>query len=219
MDEVVNLPLELQAKLLRFLQEGEIRPIGSNHSKKVDVRVVAAASSSLERQVALGQFRQDLYYRLYVFPVTVPSLGERREDIGLLADHFLKKSAAHQRKKADSFSPEILAFLKRRSWPGNVRELENMIERLVTLAPAESVEINRKLLPGDLWQELADREAQNSGDLAILSYGERMDAYEALLIRQALEENGWSQSRAARALRMPVQTLHNKIVRLKIDRP
>ena len=219
MDEVVNLPAELQAKLLRVLQEGEIRPIGSNHSQKVDVRVIAAASSSLERQVELGQFRQDLYYRLYVFPITVPSLDERREDIGLLADHFLVKTAARQHKKAGALSPEILEFLKRRSWPGNVRELENMIERLVTLVPAESIEINRSLLPGDLWHELAGRERQKDGEMPVLSYAERMDDYEALIIRQALEENGWSQSRAARALRMPVQTLHNKMIRLKVEIP
>lgn len=219
MDEVVNLPLELQAKLLRVLQEGEIRPIGSNRSHKIDVRIVAAASSSLERQVELGQFRQDLYYRLYVFPISVPSLEERREDIGLLVEHFLRRTAARQHKKTVSLSPEVLAFLKRRSWPGNVRELENIIERLVTLAPAESTEISRNLLPGDLLQELAGKAVEIAGDSPELSYAERMEAYEVMLIRQALQEHNWNQSRAARALKMPVQTLHNKMVRFRIEIP
>ena len=217
MDEVANLPLEMQSKLLRVLQEGEVRPIGGNRNIKVDVRVIAAASSSLEERVRIGQFREDLYYRLYVFPIQVPSLKERQEDIGLLADHFLKKFAAQQNKQVTSFYPEIIDLFKRHPWRGNIRELENTVERLVTLTPVEVTAFGREFLPAEMQAELHSRLKTAEEWEVEPSLGEKLEHYEALLIRQALEQNQWNQSRAARALKIPVQTLHSKIERLKIE--
>ena len=218
MDEVANLPLEMQSKLLRVLQEGEVRPIGGNRNIKVDVRVIAAASSSLEDRVRSGQFREDLYYRLYVFPIQVPSLKERQEDIGLLADHFLKKFSAQQSKQVRSFNPEIIDLFKHHPWRGNIRELENVVERLVTLTPSEITTFGEKFLPVEMQAEMGNRHKTAEDWEVEPSLGEKLERYEAHLIRQALEQHEWNQSRAARALKLPVQTLHSKIERLKIER-
>ncbi len=218
MDEVVNLPLEMQSKLLRVLQEGEIRPVGGNKNVRVNVRIIAAASTSLEERVRLGQFREDLYYRLYVFPIMVPALQERQEDIGLLAGHFLKKFAAQQAKQVQTFQPELIDLFKRRTWRGNVRELENFMERLVTLAPAEVAVFSQEYLPAELWAELLNRKKSAEEWEVEASLAEKLEAHEKVLIRQALEAHGWNQSRTARALKLPVQTLHSKMERLQIAR-
>ncbi|NLP10595.1 sigma-54-dependent Fis family transcriptional regulator [bacterium] len=218
MDEIVNLPMEMQSKLLRVLQEGEIRPVGGNKIRKVNVRVIAAASSSLEKRVQEGLFREDLFYRLYVYPIQVPSLQERGQDIALLAGHFLEKFAAEQHKKVSAFSAQVLEFIKTRPWPGNIRELENFIERLMTHVHAETTTLTRADLPPDLQQEWAGKFSLDQDESVQPSLGEQVDAYEANLIRLALKNNHWSQTRAARALKIPVQTLHNKMVKLKIQR-
>jgi len=147
MDEISNLPLELQSKLLRVLQEGEIRPVGSNETVIVDVRIITAASSSLSSLVKKNQFREDLYYRLYVYPIVVPFLEERRGDIPLLANEFMKKFSLEQQKQTEMFHEEVLEFLKNHSWPGNIRELENFVERIVTLAPTDMKVIDSTILP------------------------------------------------------------------------
>lgn len=216
MDEVVNLPLDMQSKLLRVLQEGEIRPVGSSKTRRIDVRIITAASSSLEKRVETGHFREDLYYRLYVFPILVPSLQLRREDIGLLAGHFLNKFAGQQNKQLGAFHPEIVDYLKRRPWPGNIRELENMVERLVTLAPRDLPLFTRDYLPPELRREAKSARRQTDEEGGEAPLAEKIAAYEAQLIRRALEEHGWNQSRAARALKLPVQTLHYKVEKLKI---
>lgn len=218
MDEIVNLPLEMQSKLLRVLQEGEIRPVGSNKIRKVNVRVIAAASSSLEKRVQEGLFREDLFYRLYVYPIPVPSLQERGQDIGLLAGHFLEKFAAEQHKQANAFSAQVLEFIKSRPWPGNIRELENFVERLMTYMSPETNTLTKADLPADLQQEFTAKLSLDQDETVQPSLGEQVDAYEANLIRLALKNNNWSQTRAARALKIPVQTLHNKMVKLKIQR-
>jgi transcriptional regulator with GAF, ATPase, and Fis domain len=218
MDEIVNLPLEMQAKLLRVLQEGEIRPIGSNKTHSINVRVIAAASTSLEKRVKEGLFREDLYYRLYVYPIIVPSLEERREDIGLLADHFLKKFAAIQRKKATAFHPHVLQFIKTREWPGNIRELENFIERVLAMLDSQTPIITKTDLPADMQRQL-DRTCPNDQDIIEKpSLADQVAAFEANLIRQMLAKHQWRQTPAARELKIPVQTLHNKIKKLKIKR-
>ncbi len=118
LDEVTEMPLSLQSKLLRVLQEGEIRPIGATHEKKVNVRIVAATNRNLEKEVAEGRFREDLYYRLKVFPIRVPPLRERREDIPLLAEHFLKRYSAELGKPAAGFSQQAMELLQAYDWPG-----------------------------------------------------------------------------------------------------
>jgi Nif-specific regulatory protein len=134
LDELNNLPMEMQSKLLRVLQDQEIRPVGSNTTRKVNVRIVTASSCSLRMLVDEKKFREDLFYRLNVYPVVVPSLKGRPEDIPLLAEHFLKRCCSEQKKVIEGFEDEVMDFIKHRRWAGNVRELENFIERVVTLA-------------------------------------------------------------------------------------
>ena len=149
LDEIGDMPLELQAKLLRVLEGGEIRPVGADTTRKVDVRIVAASHQPLEERVAQGRFRADLFYRLNVVPVTVPPLRERVEDIPLLIEHFLERARADNPGcRAKGFTPELKAALARRSWPGNVRELESVVKRLVILASREVVDVGELELFG-----------------------------------------------------------------------
>ncbi len=141
LDEIGELPLELQVKLLRVLQEGEFEPLGSNHTRKVDVRIIAATNRNLEEAVAHGEFRADLYYRLNVFPLVNPPLRERTEDIPLLVKYFINKYAAKTNKKITSVSKKTLQLLETYPWPGNIRELENIIERAVVLSHGPKLEI------------------------------------------------------------------------------
>ena len=134
LDEIGELPLDLQAKLLRVLQEGTFEPVGSGRTQKVDVRVIAATNRALRREVAEGRFREDLFYRLHVFPIHLPSLRERAEDIPLLAEAFARRIARQLRVDVAPLTPECTARLKAYAWPGNVRELENVIERAVITA-------------------------------------------------------------------------------------
>ncbi|HEX7666106.1 MAG TPA: sigma 54-interacting transcriptional regulator, partial [Polyangiaceae bacterium] len=131
LDEITETPLSLQSKLLRVLQEGEIRPVGATSERKVNVRIVAATNRNLEKEVAEGRFREDLYYRLKVFPIRVPPLRERREDIPLIATHFLQRFTSEVGKPAAGFAQQALELLKSYDWPGNVRELQNEVQRLV----------------------------------------------------------------------------------------
>ena len=130
LDEVGELPLESQAKLLRFLQDGEFERLGSARTMRVRVRVIAASNRDLEEEVRAGKFRRDLFFRLSVFPVTVPPLRERRRDIRLLALHFVERLARRESKRIDEVPESVLDALERHHWPGNVRELENVLDRL-----------------------------------------------------------------------------------------
>src|SRR5262249_55817570 len=142
LDEVGDIPLELQPKLLRVLQEQEFERLGSPRTQKVDVRLIAATNSDLEQMVAEKRYRGDLYYRLNVFPITIPPLRERAQDIPALARFFTQKCARLFKKQTDSFSAEALAPLTRYPWPGNVRELEHFIERAVILTQGRELEVS-----------------------------------------------------------------------------
>jgi transcriptional regulator with GAF, ATPase, and Fis domain len=131
LDEIGDLPLELQPKLLRVLQEQQVEPLGSGRSVQVDVRVIAATNQDLWNMVQERKFRADLYYRLNVFPIALPPLRERRDDIPLLVEHFVRKFAARQGKSIDEIPGELMEVLKRHVWPGNIRELQNFVERTV----------------------------------------------------------------------------------------
>src|SRR5262252_9055684 len=135
LDEVGDIPLELQPKLLRVLQEHEFERLGSTHTQTVDVRVVAATHRDLKQMVQAGEFRSDLYYRLHVFPLSVPPLRERREDIAILVRHFVAEYARRMNRRIENIPPQAIEALLRYSWPGNVRELQNFIERSVILSP------------------------------------------------------------------------------------
>jgi two-component system response regulator PilR (NtrC family) len=145
MDEIGNMSLTMQVKLYRVLQEGKIRPIGSTEESDVDVRIIAATNKDFEKEIAEGRFREDLYYRLSVIPVHLPSLRERREDIPLLARHFLEKFRKLMEKPIEGISPEVVRRLETYEWPGNVRELENTMERAVALETTP--EITLRVLP------------------------------------------------------------------------
>jgi two-component system response regulator PilR (NtrC family) len=145
MDEIGNMSLTMQVKLYRVLQEGKVRPIGSTEESDVDVRIIAATNKDFEKEIAEGRFREDLYYRLSVIPVHLPSLRERREDIPLLARHFLEKFRKVMEKPIEGISPEVVRRLETYEWPGNVRELENTMERAVALETTP--EITLRVLP------------------------------------------------------------------------
>src|SRR5438034_1943777 len=145
MDEIGNMSLTMQVKLYRVLQEGNVRPIGSTEESDVDVRVIAATNKDFEKEIAEGRFREDLYYRLSVIPIQVPALRERREDIPLLARHFLETFRRTMEKPIEAVSPEAMTRLESYDWPGNVRELENTMERAVALESGR--EISLRVLP------------------------------------------------------------------------
>ncbi|MCI0692012.1 sigma-54-dependent Fis family transcriptional regulator [candidate division KSB1 bacterium] len=219
MDEIENLPLDLQAKFMRVLQEGEVRPVGSNVTRKVNVRIISASSLSLRELVDRGKFRSDLFYRLYVYPIYVPALADRREDIPLLANHFLAKFAAEQKKRVTSFHARLLDFMRQRSWPGNIRELENFVERLVTLVPPEKQVVNHDILPADLQQEFRRSKTSGSGPSVNPSLNQRMQDFEKQIIQQTLVDHDWNQSKAARVLKISEQKLRYRMTKLGIVRP
>ena len=219
MDEIANLPLPMQAKLMRVLQEGEIRRLGSNQAQSVDIRIIAASSSSLKQLVEAGQFRQDLYFRLHVYPVTIPALNERDGDISLLANHFLTKSAKEQGKRIDAFHEKILEYLNGRLWAGNVRELENLIERLVALAPDEAGTLDLKMLPADLREEVKDQ-AEGTGPAdSAKALQEQLQDVEAQILEKTLSACGWNQSKAARKLGLSEGNIRFRMEKLNIQRP
>lgn len=142
LDEIGELPPGAQVKLLRALQEGEVDPVGARRPVKVDIRLISATNRSMIDLVRFGRFREDLYYRLNVFPILVPPLRERREDVPLLARHFLTRFSAEEGKKIETITPEALALLQRYSWPGNVRQLENVVFRAVVLADTPELDVD-----------------------------------------------------------------------------
>jgi transcriptional regulator with GAF, ATPase, and Fis domain len=216
MDEIANLPMEVQAKFMRFLQEGEIRPVGSNKTQKVDVRIISAGSQPLQKLIEAKQFREDLFYRLHVYPIHVPSLNERSADIPLLAGSFLKKFSKQQQKHGEHFSRNILQFMQQRQWTGNIRELENFVERLVTLAPPEAVVVDEDVLPPDLKKQFKRIKSAAEDAHVSNSLVDSLALYEQKLIRSVLQENDWNQSKAARALKVSVQNLRYRMKKLGI---
>lgn len=150
LDEIGEIPLELQSKLLRVLQEGQFERIGEDHTRQVDVRIMAATNRNLQQEVKAGRFRQDLYYRLSVFPITVPPLRARTEDIPILASHFIERICARLNCPRARITPEQLQQLQRYEWPGNIRELQNVIERAVLLACGGVLQLEHALSPNGL---------------------------------------------------------------------
>ena len=215
MDEITNLPMDLHAKLLRVLQEGEIRPLGSNTTHKVDVRVISSTSASLKEMVHEKKFREDLFYRLMVYPIHVPALEERKEDIPLLANHFMRIFSKQQNKEIENFHEEIIDLMKTHSWQGNIRELENFVERMVTLTPADRKQIDIKVIPPEYRKELENLRHYPKLNKTLT---ESLANYEGILIRQALTESNWNQSRAARSLGISEQTIRYKMQKLGISK-
>ncbi len=209
LDDIDDIPLELQVKLLRALEEREIERLGGAQTIKIDVRLIASTKKNLLQLVQKGNFREDLYYRLNVFPINLPPLRERHDDIKILIEHFMR----HFSTNPDiSITSEALDVLLNYPFPGNVRELRNIMERLVLLAPGGIIEL--KHIPG----ELINRELIHP----FLSVGtkplnEMLTEYESIMIRQALQKANNNKSRAADLLGIPATTLYSKIDKLKIS--
>jgi Nif-specific regulatory protein len=234
LDEIGELPLALQTKLLRTLQEGTIVRLGAKREKKVDVRLVAATHRDLEQEASDGRFRRDLFYRLYVIPIRLPSLRERPEDIGLLALHFLSRAnQAHQRNV--NLSPEALLRLTRHAWPGNIRELANVIERVVLLA--ETAVVPAQALDRMLQEAPAGREVSpvpppatppaQAGPaapalpvmdpgLGVRDYW-RADSHPSQLLTETLARHGGNRSRAAQALGMTARQFSYRLRKMGLD--
>ncbi|MBE0556188.1 MAG: sigma-54-dependent Fis family transcriptional regulator, partial [Proteobacteria bacterium] len=205
LDEVGEMSPALQAKLLRVLQEKEFEPLGGTRTLKVDIRVITATNRDLEREVKEGRFREDLYYRLNVVPLILPPLRERREDIPLLADHFLALFREKNRKPIKAISGKALDLLIRYDWPGNVRELENVIERAVILARDEV------LVPADLPPQIRMLSGEAGQDTFAIPSGMSLDEMERALIVKTLEETGGNRTRASEILGINRRTLQNKL--------
>ncbi|HKP59447.1 MAG TPA: sigma 54-interacting transcriptional regulator, partial [Polyangiales bacterium] len=187
LDEIGELPLELQGKLLRVLQEGEFEPVGSSRTRKVDVRVVAATNRDLQKATAEGKFREDLFYRLSVFPLTLPPLRERGDDVILLAERFARQFAARAGRTLEPLSADAAARLRAYSWPGNVRELQNVIERAVITASGGQLNLDRALPAASLAEDTS-RPAVSQG--AVLT-AKDLASLERDNLRRALESTGW----------------------------
>jgi two-component system response regulator AtoC len=208
LDEIGEMPLSLQVKLLRVLQDEEIKRVGGSSAKKVDVRVVSATSRNLEEDVVAGRFREDLFFRLNVFALALPPLRERLDDLPLLADHFLARFAHKFNKSVPVIAPETLAALYSYSWPGNVRELENALERAVILCEGDVLSL--LLRPERITGKAASESPlQITGEsLSIRQTGEAM---ERELIRRALEKTGGNRTHAAKILEISLRSLLYKI--------
>ncbi len=213
LDEIGELPLGLQAKLLRVLQDKEFERLGSNKTRKVNVRIIAATNKDLQALVESGQFRADLYYRLNVFPVRAPSLRERKEDIPSLLIHFLKK-VSEDYGRTLFFSTDALALLKRHDWPGNVREMENLVERLVILAEDERIDASliRPFLSPSLAADQPSQPQQEEAD------GDRsLESMEKRVVVEALERSGGVQHRAAKDLGLTPRQMGYRVKKFNLD--
>jgi two-component system, NtrC family, response regulator len=202
LDEVAELPLQLQPRLLRALQEGEIDKIGATSPIHVDVRLVAATNHDLQERVHEGSFREDLFYRLNVVPLRMPALRERREDIPLLSEHFLVKHAKRHERPVPRLAPEVLALFDAYDWPGNIRELENLLERMVVLARGDTITL-------DDVPETMRREQPRYGGVRmdLPAAGIRLEEVERGLLEEALRRSAGNRSAAARYLGISRQTL------------
>jgi two-component system response regulator AtoC len=208
LDEVGELPGALQVKLLRALQEGEVRRIGSNETKRVDVRVISATNQDLEAAVETGDFRKDLYYRLAVVPVHLPALRARSEEIPQLAKHLLERHSSRLHVQVDGIAPDAMEILLTYSWPGNIRELENVIERALVLTDDRTISIDD--LPEAVRRPAPEGPtlAVDGDDLSVKRHGARLERH---LIQLALDRTGGNKTQAAELLELSPRALRYKI--------
>ncbi|HYA35659.1 MAG TPA: sigma 54-interacting transcriptional regulator, partial [Candidatus Binataceae bacterium] len=222
LDEIAELPMGLQPKILRVLQEKEIRRVGGHESIRVDVRLVCATNRNLADEVAEGRFREDLFYRVNVFTITLPPLRDRRGDIPLLVNHALQKYAHLAEGRQIEVSREAMAILVDYPWPGNVRQLESAIERALLLCEGD------KIAPKDLPQEVLSRKiparpgervAARSDRFEIPTEGINFETFERDLILQAMEKSDWIIAKAAKMLGMSYRTLQYRLDKFELKKP
>jgi two-component system response regulator AtoC len=212
LDEISDLPLQLQVKILRFLQDQEIRRVGEVKPLTVDVRIVAATARDLSQEVTKGRFREDLFYRLNVLPIFLPPLRERKEDIPLLVNHFIRRFNKRHGLKIEGICPKALKLLIDYHWPGNIRELENVIERAMVLA--EGIRIEEENLPWALDHKLTGETGLFPEDFSLKKTARRM---EEILIRKALEKTKGNKTKAAKLLEISHPWLLSKIKEYGIE--
>jgi two-component system, NtrC family, nitrogen regulation response regulator NtrX len=213
LDEVGDMTLKTQAKVLRALQEQVVEPVGGQHSVRVDVRVIAATNKDLGAEIRHGRFREDLYFRLNVLPISVPLLRDRGDDVVRLAQHFVAEFAREYGRRPKSFAPAAIDVLKAYHWPGNVRELRNTIERVMIMVPGDVIEA------ADLsFLEVTGRSAVTPRVGPVVPLFEARDAWERSYILSALAANDGNISRTAEALQLERSNLYKKMRGLGIDR-
>jgi len=207
LDEVGELPLELQPKLLRVLQNGQIERLGSPRTIDVDVRLIAATNKDLTEEVRQGRFRRDLFYRLNVFPITVPSLRDRRDDIPILVQHLVERHARALRKRIEVIPPSVIQALEAYDWPGNIRELENVIQRSIIQSAGTTLELR------DAWMPCV--ESASGGGMTLVEVERRHILYTLESCRWRIEGQGG----AAQLLALKSSTLRSRMLKLGIARP
>ncbi|MDH4099445.1 MAG: sigma-54 dependent transcriptional regulator [Nitrospirota bacterium] len=212
LDEISEMPLPLQAKLLRVIQEKQVDRVGGQFPISVDVKIIATTNVDLKKAVKEKKFREDLYFRINVIPLTLPPLRERKGDIPLLADHFIKKYATENQKKISGVGKETLALLKKYDWPGNVRELENVIERAVVVCRGETIEVKDLFLD----EEASLSPEVEEGPLS-LAVGTSLQEMEKKLILTTLDEMGGNRTKAADVLGISIRTMRNKLKEYRIQ--
>jgi two-component system response regulator HupR/HoxA len=218
LDEIGDTSPSFQVKLLRVLQEGEIRPVGSSRSRKIDVRVLSATNRDLEEEVRSGRFREDLYYRLTQFLLPMPALRERKMDNPLIALSLLREAAPAMGKDIHGFTPEALECLSNYQWPGNVREMQNEILRAILLCDGEY--IGAHLFSPKVLRAAPEEQAQDMGILAGLngSLKDRMEALEARVLHECLIRHRWNKTRAATELGLSRVGLRSKLARYALEK-
>jgi DNA-binding NtrC family response regulator len=218
LDEIGDMSPNLQVKLLRVLQEQKFERVGSTRTIAVDIRIIAATNQDLLSAVKKGKFREDLYYRLNVIPIKVPPLRQRKSDIPLLVDFFVKKFGQEKQKHVRGFTPKAMDIMLKCEWPGNVRELENFVERVIILANSDEIGLDD--IPEYMKGEAATVESFGvtipKGDIP---FDHAVEEYEKKLILQALNETNWVKTKAAKLLKMNRTTLIEKMKKKKIYRP
>ena len=216
LDEIGEMSPALQVKLLRVLQEQKFERLGGTKTIHVDLRIVAATNQNLTMAINKEKFREDLYYRLNVIPIKVPSLKQRKSDIPILIDHFLKKFQRGKKKKITDFSPEVMDAMHAYDWPGNVRELENVIKRFTILCENSVVIFDD--LPDSIRE--SSQSVQPVEEVIIekdLNLNEAVQSYEKRIILEALEKSNWVKSKAAKLLNINRTTLVAKIKKQNLD--
>jgi transcriptional regulator with GAF, ATPase, and Fis domain len=215
LDEIGDMSADLQVKVLRVLEEGEFERVGGNETIKTDARIIAATHRDLEEEVQKGNFREDLFYRLYVIPIMLPTLKERKTDIPYLVSYFIDQFAPPKDASSAKFSEDTMKILVNYSWPGNVRELKNLIERLVVLSEGEQI------LPEDLPEKMraeSSRAVQKEGTGDGISFNTAVSEFEKALIISALDKTNWVKNRAAQLLKIKRTTLVEKIKRYNLGK-